>query len=127
YMGKDSVTPFLEYPGKWAIVLGLTSNLGSADFQRLEDKASGKYLYEQVLQKTSGWGTVENLMFVVGATHAEEFEQIRKLVPDHFLLVPGVGAQGGDFESVCRFGLNADCGLLVNATRSVIYASSDRD
>lgn len=127
YMGKDSITPFLEYSGKWAIVLGLTSNSGSVDFQRLEEKATGKYLYEQVLYKTSSWGTPENLMFVVGATQAKAFEQIRKIVPDHFLLVPGIGAQGGDFESVCQFGMNADCGLLVNATRSIIYASSSRD
>lgn len=127
YMGEDSVKPFLEYPGKWAIVLALTSNVGSADFQRIENNVSGNMLYEEVLRKTSSWGSPEHLMFVVGATQAEAFEHIRKIIPDHFILVPGIGAQGGDFESVCRLGMNADCGLLVNATRSIIYASSGPD
>lgn len=127
YMGRDSVTPFLTFPGKWAIVLALTSNAGSADFQMIVEKTEGSLLYESVLNKVSNWGTPENLMFVVGATKPEAFENIRRIVPDHFLLVPGVGAQGGDLDAVCRYGLNSNCGLLVNATRSVIYASSARD
>ncbi len=128
YMGEDSVRPFLEYKDKWTIVLGLTSNAGSFNFQRLvlEDK-QGKQLYEQVLQTTCEWGTPDNLMFVVGATRASDLEYIRSIIPDHFLLVPGVGAQGGSLEEVSKYGLNKDAGLLVNASRAVIFASSGED
>jgi len=125
YMGKDSVSPFLEYKDKFTIVLGLTSNSGSEDFQMLST-ASGK-VYENVLTKTAAWGTPDNLMFVIGATKAEKFAEIRKLLPEHFLLVPGVGAQGGDLEGVSNFGMNKDCGLLVNSSRGIIYASSGLD
>ena len=127
YMGEDSVKPFLEYTDKWTIVLALTSNPGSSDFQRMTDHVTGNFLFEEVLRKTSSWGSTENLMFVVGATQAEAFQQIREIIPDHFLLVPGVGAQGGDLSAVCKYGMNAECGLLVNATRSIIYASSGPD
>ncbi len=127
YMGEDSVAPFLDFPGKWAIVLVHTSNKGSEDFQRdwLED--SRMPLWEKVLVKTQEWGTPENLMFVVGATHPESFIRVRELAPDHFLLVPGVGAQGGDLASICEHGMNHDCGLLINASRSIIYASNGTD
>lgn len=124
YMGADSVTPFLGFDGKWVILLALTSNKGSTDFQREVLQQSGLALWEQVMNKAQDWGTPENMMFVVGATHPEAFVRVRELVPDHFLLVPGVGAQGGDLAAICRHGLNKDCGLLVNATRSIIYASS---
>jgi len=123
YMGEDSVKPFLEYENKWGIVLGLTSNPGSHDFEQLKlagDEPS--FLYEAVLRKVSGWGHPGNLMFVVGATKANEFESIRKIIPDHFLLVPGVGFQGGSLEDVSRHGMNKDCGLLVNVSRAIIYA-----
>lgn len=126
YMGKDSVTPFLDFKGKWAIVLALTSNEGSLDFQNFENK-DGVQLFEQVIDKVSTWGTPDNLMFVVGATRGEGFIKIREHAPDHFLLVPGVGAQGGSLGDVCKFGMNKDCGLLVNSTRGIIYASSGRD
>lgn len=126
YMGHDSVSPFLEFEGKWAIVLALTSNTGGLDFQTIEDK-DGLMLYEQVLKKVSTWGSPENLMYVVGATRGEAFTIVRKHAPDHFLLVPGIGAQGGDLTEVCLYGMNKDCGLLVNATRSIIYASKGRD
>lgn len=125
YMGEDSVKPFLAYEGKWAIVLGLTSNPGSADFQRFSNGEEN--LFEHVLRKTAEWGTPDNLMFVVGATHPDDFKKIRAIVPDHFLLVPGVGAQGGSLEDVCTFGLNKDCGLLVNSSRAILYASSGKD
>jgi orotidine-5'-phosphate decarboxylase len=125
YMGRDSVKPFLEFPNKWAIVLALTSNEGSSDFQLL--KTDGKELYVHVLETCSGWGTPQNMMFVVGATKAKMFADIRKIVPDHFLLVPGIGAQGGDLEEVCRYGLNADTGLLINSSRAIIYASNGKD
>ncbi|MBN8677007.1 MAG: orotidine-5'-phosphate decarboxylase [Chitinophagales bacterium] len=127
YMGEDSVAPFLGFPDKWAIVLALTSNKGSEDFQRdwLED--SRMPLWEKVILKTQEWGTSENLMYVVGATHPEAFIRVRELAPDHFLLVPGVGAQGGDLAAICQHGMNKDCGLLVNASRSVIYASGGTD
>jgi len=124
YMGHDSVQPFLDVEGKWSIVLALTSNAGGLDFQMQED-AHGVQLFERVIEKTNGWGTIDNLMYVVGATRGEAFTAIRALAPDHFLLVPGVGAQGGSLQDVCRYGMNADCGLLVNATRSIIYASGD--
>jgi orotidine-5'-phosphate decarboxylase len=120
YMGEDSVKPFLEYKNKWTIVLGLTSNSGSKDFE--QQKTGDEFLYERVLNKVSEWGNTDNLMFVIGATKATEFESIRKIIPDHFLLVPGVGSQGGSLEDVSKYGLNKDCGLLVNASRAVIYA-----
>lgn len=124
YMGEDSVKPFLEYEGKWVILLALTSNKGSHDFQLFEDK-DGVRLFERVLSKAQGWGTTENLMFVVGATQGSLFADIRKLAPDSFLLVPGVGAQGGSLQEVCKYGMNKDCGLLVNSSRGIIYASSE--
>lgn len=126
YMGEDSVKPFLQFENKWAIVLGLTSNPGSADFeqQKIVDAVNNKeYLYERVLRTVSSWGTDGNLMFVVGATKASDFESIRKIIPNHFLLVPGVGFQGGSLADVSKFGMNSDCGLLVNASRAIIYAS----
>lgn len=123
YMGEDSVKPFLEFEGKWAIVLGLTSNAGSQDFQMLP--VHDHCLYHEVIQKVSKWGSEENLMFVVGATQAAMLGEIRKMIPHHFLLVPGVGAQGGSLEEVMRFGKNEDGGLLINASRSILYASTD--
>jgi len=126
YMGEDSITPFLKYDNKWAIVLALTSNKGSLDFQFLIDHDDTR-LFEQVIRKVNKWGTSDNIMYVVGATRGEFFKDIRKHAPDHFLLVPGVGAQGGDLREVCAYGLNKDCGLLVNATRSIIYASNGKD
>ena len=142
YMGEDSVRPFLEYENKWTIVLGLTSNTGSNDFQQLllsrYDEAMSmvphitqgtleKCLYEHVLETVSGWGTPDNLMFVVGATREEEMENIRRVIPEHFLLVPGVGAQGGNLEDISRLGLNKDAGLLVNASRAIIFAGGEED
>lgn len=127
YMGHDSVSPFLEYSGKWTIVLALTSNPGGLDFQLSEDRESGRLLYQQVIEKVNGWGSPENTMYVVGATRGSLFSEIRRFAPNHFLLVPGVGAQGGSLEEVCKYGLNKDIGLLVNATRSIIYASSGKD
>ena len=142
YMGEDSVKPFLEFENKWAIVLGLTSNAGSKDFEQLrlvrEDTNKGsdrnqgseiveEFLYETVLKKVSSWGTDENLMFVIGATKASDFEEIRKIIPNHFLLVPGVGFQGGSLKEVSKYGLNSECGLLVNASRAIIYASEKED
>jgi len=125
YMGEDSVKPFLQFEGKWAIVLGLTSNRGSEDFQHLI--VNDKTLYQHVLEKVSQWGTPENLMFVIGATQADKLKEIRKIVPNHFFLVPGVGAQGGDIDEVCKAGMNEDYGLLINASRSIIYASASED
>jgi len=127
YMGQDSVQPFLDYPEKWTIVLALTSNPGGLDFQLTVDRETGKTLYQQVIEKVNSWGTPENTMYVVGATRGELFSEIRRHAPDHFLLVPGVGAQGGSLHDVCRYGLNKDIGLLVNATRSVVYASNGED
>ena len=124
YMGEDSVTPFLAYPGKWVILLALTSNKGSHDFQLTEDP-TGQRLFEKVILKSQEWGTPENMMYVVGATQGRMFEDIRKVAPDHFLLVPGVGAQGGSLQEVCRYGMNKDCGLLVNSSRGIIYACND--
>ena len=121
YMGEDSVTPFLEYGNKWVILLALTSNKGCQDFQML----GSPRLFEQVLQKSQQWGTEENMMYVVGATQGRLFEDVRKVAPRHFLLVPGVGAQGGSLEEVCKYGMNEDCGLLVNSSRGIIYASQD--
>ena len=126
YMGEDSVKPFLEYEGKWVILLALTSNKGSHDFQLFEDK-EGMRLFERVLTKSQEWGTIENLMFVVGATQGSLFADIRKLAPNSFLLVPGVGAQGGSLQEVCKYGMNKDCGLLVNSSRGIIYASADEN
>lgn len=126
YMGSDSVTPFLEFKNKWVILLALTSNAGALDFQLTKD-GSGKELFKNVLEKSSTWGTPENLMYVVGATRAQDIAEVRKVVPDHFFLVPGVGAQGGSLEDVCNFGWNDDCGLLVNSSRAIIYASSGKD
>ena len=126
YMGEDSVTPFLQYPGKWVILLALTSNKGSHDFQLIAD-AQGERLFEKVLKKSQQWSTqcsMEQLMYVVGATQGELFRDIRKMVPNHFLLVPGVGAQGGSLEEVCRYGMTPDCGLIVNSSRGIIYADS---
>jgi orotidine-5'-phosphate decarboxylase len=126
YMGSDSVKPFLQSNGKWVILLALTSNKGAEDFQFIEN-IDGKALYEQVIEKSSGWGTKDNLMYVVGATRPEYIAKIRKLAPDHFLLVPGVGAQGGSLKDISEAGLNADTGLLINSSRSIIYASSGKD
>ncbi len=134
YMGEDSVKPFLQHQGKWAIVLGLTSNKGAADFelkplqsQNMEEGAVSDLLYERVLKTVSGWGSSGNLMFVVGATQAEAFVNIRSIIPDHFLLVPGVGAQGGSLKEISEKALNKECGLLVNASRAILYASSGAD
>lgn len=124
YMGEDSVTPFLAYEDKWVVLLALTSNKGSHDFQFTADPL-GERLFEKVLRVSQGWGTDENIMFVVGATQGKLFEDVRRLVPNHFLLVPGVGAQGGSLEEVCRYGMTADCGLIVNSSRAIIYASND--
>ncbi|MFN5442922.1 MAG: orotidine-5'-phosphate decarboxylase [Crocinitomicaceae bacterium] len=126
YMGEDSITPFLEFKDKWAIVLALTSNKGALDFQAIKNQ-EGKELFKSVLEKTATWGTPENLMYVVGATRAEQIGEVRKVVPDHFFLVPGVGAQGGSLEDVCNYGWNNDCGLLVNSSRGIIYASNKED
>ncbi len=148
YMGRDSVKPFLQYAGKWAIVLGLTSNEGSHDFQKLDlfdsdkinnslkniilspfvlDKGQDTELYKTVLKKVSLWGTTDNLMFVVGATQADEFRKIRDIIPHHFLLVPGVGAQGGSLKEISEKAMTADCGILVNSSRAIIYASAETD
>ncbi len=142
YMGEDSIRPFLEYTDKWTIVLGLTSNPGSNDFERLKLDAEqfdtrfvpnivqgnrSELLYEKVLKTISLWGSPENLMFVIGATHAQELEHIRSIIPDHFMLVPGVGAQGGSLEEVATYGMNKETGLLVNASRAIIYASIAED
>ena len=131
YMGEDSVKPFLQFENKWAIVLGLTSNEGSKDFEQLQfadaNTNSKEFLYQTVLKKVSAWGTTENLMFVVGATKAEEFSGIREIIPDHFLLVPGVGFQGGSLADVSKYGMNKDCGLLINASRAIIYASENEN
>lgn len=127
YMGEDSVTPFLEgYDGKWVILLALTSNKGSFDFQLTED-VDGERLFEKVIKKSQQWGNDENMMYVVGATRGEMFKDIRKVAPNSFLLVPGVGAQGGSLEEVCKYGMTKDCGLLVNSSRGIIYASNGTD
>lgn len=126
YMGEDSVKPFLEYENKWVVLLALTSNKGSQDFQFFEDK-NGTRLFERVLTKSQEWGTPENLMYVVGATQGRMFEDIRKLAPESFLLVPGVGAQGGSLQEVCKYGIIKDCGLLVNSSRGIIYASNEEN
>ncbi|MDE7167135.1 MAG: orotidine-5'-phosphate decarboxylase [Bacteroidaceae bacterium] len=123
YMGEDSVTPFLGYDGKWVILLALTSNKGSQDFQRTEDK-NGQPLFEKVLCKSQEWANADQMMYVVGATQGQAFENIRRIAPNHFLLVPGIGAQGGSLEEVCRYGMTKDCGLIVNSSRAIIYADS---
>ena len=126
YMGEDSVTPFLTYKDKWVVLLALTSNKGSQDFQLSEDK-NGEQLFEKVLRISQKWGNNENIMYVVGATQGKMFKDIRKVIPNHFLLVPGVGAQGGSLEEVCKYGMIKDCGLLVNSSRGIIYASNNRN
>ena len=125
YMGSDSVKPFLAFENKWAIVLGLTSNEGSHDFQ--QQLSNGRELYLNVIETCAKWGNSSNMMFVVGATKAAMFSEIRKLIPDHFLLVPGVGAQGGSLQEVCKHGMNKDVGLLVNSSRGIIFASNGTD
>lgn len=122
YMGEDSVTPFLGYPNKWVIILALTSNSGAYDFQLMKEEGTGKRLFEKVIENSTKWGNTDNLMYVVGATKAEMLADIRKLIPDHFLLIPGVGAQGGSLEDVVKYGINKQCGLLVNSSRAIIYA-----
>lgn len=126
YMGEDSVSPFLEYPGKWVVLLALTSNKGSHDFQLTED-CKGERLFEKVMCKSQEWATTENMMYVVGATQGKMFKDIRKIAPNHFLLVPGVGAQGGSLQEVCKYGMTKNCGLLVNSSRGIIYAGHDKD
>ena len=126
YMGEDSVSPFLTYEGKWVILLALTSNKGSHDFQLTAD-ANGERLFEKVLRTSQQWATADQLMYVVGATQGQLFEDIRRIAPDHFLLVPGIGAQGGSLEEVCRYGMNSQCGLIVNSSRAIIYASNGED
>ena len=123
YMGEDSVTPFLGYDGKWVILLALTSNKGSHDFQ-LTESTDGEKLFQKVLRKSQEWAGNDQMMYVVGATQGQAFEEIRKIVPDHFLLVPGVGAQGGSLSEVCKYGMTQECGLLVNSSRAIIYADN---
>ena len=123
YMGEDSVTPFLGYEGKWVILLALTSNKGSHDFQRTED-AQGEKLFEKVLRKSQEWAGNDQMMYVVGATQGKAFEDIRRIAPNHFLLVPGIGAQGGSLEEVCKYGMTSECGLIVNSSRAIIYADA---
>ncbi|MGZ3757166.1 MAG: orotidine-5'-phosphate decarboxylase [Mucilaginibacter sp.] len=125
YMGNDSVTPYLAYEGKWVIILALTSSVGSKDFQYLT--TDNGFLYEAVIQKANTWAGADRIMYVVGATKSTEFTNIRQFAPDNFLLVPGVGAQGGNLEEVCKYGMNKDCGLIVNASRSIIYAGNDEN
>ncbi len=126
YMGEDSVTPFLTYEGKWVILLALTSNKGSHDFQLTEDK-DGERLFEKVLRKSQEWANDGNMMYVVGATQGRMFKDIRKIVPNHFLLVPGIGAQGGSLEEVCKYGMTSECGLIVNSSRAIIYADKSEN
>ncbi len=126
YMGEDSVKPFLEFQGKWVILLVHTSNSGSQDFQLMQN-TDGKYLFQEVIFASQRWATEDQMMYVVGATHADKIGAIRALAPEHFFLVPGVGAQGGDLESISRVGMNSHCGLLVNSSRSIIYASAGKD
>lgn len=126
YMGEDSVTPFLGYDGKWVILLALTSNKGSHDFQ-LTESTDGEKLFQKVLRKSQEWAGNDQMMYVVGATQGQAFEEIRKIVPDHFLLVPGVGAQGGSLSEVCKYGMTQECGLLVNSSRAIIYADNSEN
>jgi orotidine-5'-phosphate decarboxylase len=127
YMGEDSVKPFLKFKDKWVILLAHTSNSGAADFQLIESRVTGRKLYEEVILKSKQWGSPDQLMYVVGATQADKIESIRKLIPEYFFLVPGIGAQGGDLEQVSKFGMNNQCGLLVNSARAIIYASKEKD
>jgi len=127
YMGEDSVKPFMAYDGKWVILLALTSNKGAFDFQFIKNEETGDHLFESVLKTSQNWGTTENLMYVIGATKAEKLTEIRRIVPEHFLLVPGVGAQGGSLQEVAKNGMNDKCGLLVNSSRGIIYASNEND
>jgi len=127
YMGEDSVSPFLSFDEKWVILLALTSNKGAFDFQFLEDKETKNKFFEDVILRSSKWGSKENMMYVVGATKAEMLEDIRKIIPDHFLLVPGVGAQGGSLQEVAKYGFNDKCGLIVNSSRGIIFASKGKD
>ena len=126
YMGEDSVKPFLEYKNKWVILLALTSNKGSLDFQLTEDK-NGQRLFEKVILRSQQWGNDNNLMYVVGATQGRMFEDIRRVAPNSFLLVPGIGAQGGSLQDVCKYGMIKDCGLLINSSRGIIYASTNEN
>jgi orotidine-5'-phosphate decarboxylase len=126
YMGEDSIKPFMQFDGKWAVVLGLTSNNGNRDFQLLKNE-NGEFNFESTIKSVVEMGTIDNTMFVIGATNPEYFIQVRKIAPDHFLLVPGVGAQGGSLAEVCKYGLNKDIGLLINSTRDIIYASKELD
>lgn len=127
YMGSDSVKPFLDFPGKWVILLALTSNAGSTDFQHLRVSDEGEELFKTVIRKSQLWGDADQLMYVAGATQAEKLAEIRALAPDHFLLVPGVGAQGGSLAEVVKYGMNKQCGLLVNSSRGIIYAGQEKD
>lgn len=127
YMGEDSIAPFLSFDGKWAIVLALNSNKGAADFQFIKDSEDGMFLFEKVIKKNQEWGTTDNMMFVVGATKDEMFAKVRAIAPNHFLLVPGVGAQGGSLAEVAKNGMNKECGLIVNSSRAIIYASNGED
>ncbi len=126
YMGEDSVKPFMIYPGKWIILLALTSNKGAADFQ-FQQNENGQELFETVLETSKSWGNIDNMMYVVGATKAEKLKDIRKIIPEHFLLIPGVGAQGGSLKEVADNGMNSSCGILVNSSRNIIYASEGKD
>lgn len=125
YMGEDSVSPFLTYEGKWVTLLALTSNKGAFDFQFMKDAESGDTLYQKVLKTSKNWGNADNMMYVVGATKADMLSDIREIIPDNFLLVPGIGAQGGSLEEVVKHGMNSQCGLLVNSSRAIIYAAND--
>jgi len=127
YMGEDSVGPFLDFEGKWGIVLALTSNKGAFDFQHSINTETGRELYQDVLVTSQKWGSKENMMYVVGATQAKALTEVRQYVPNHFLLVPGVGAQGGSLEEVAKYGMNSSCGLIVNSSRDIIYASDGKD
>ncbi|MCK6616672.1 MAG: orotidine-5'-phosphate decarboxylase [Cyclobacteriaceae bacterium] len=127
YMGEDSVKPFLQFKNRWVILLAHTSNPGSADFQLIESKVTDRRLYEEVMLKAQTWASPDQLMFVVGATQAEKIKHIRQLAPDNFFLVPGIGAQGGDLDTISAMGMNTDCGLLVNSSRAIIYASTGKD
>ncbi len=127
YMGEDSVKPFLTYLDRWVVLLALTSNKGAFDFQFMQEEKSGERLFEKVLKTSQNWGTTDNLMYVVGATKTSELSSIRKIIPQHFLLVPGVGAQGGSLQEVAQYGMNEQCGLLVNSSRAILYASDGTD
>ncbi|GHT79218.1 orotidine 5'-phosphate decarboxylase [Bacteroidia bacterium] len=127
YMGEDSVKPFIGYKDKWAIILALTSNTGAINFQYTEDKFSGLMLFEKIIAQSKNWGTSDNTMYVVGANRVEMLTEVRKLVPDHFLLIPGVGAQGGNLSEIAQAGLNSQCGMLVNASRSIIFADNTEE